>query len=130
MLEGPAGRAAPPPEAAAALRAGQGIVLGFRGERARIIPEGEAAPADELVVGGEVLNAEPDFARQVQTVNVESGQARFAVQAPIDQPVGGGWQVRIAVPLDAIYLFDAETEARIHPREEENHGDTEDTEGK
>jgi ABC-type sugar transport system ATPase subunit len=130
-LEGPADRFTPPPEAAGTLRAGQGIVVGFRGERARLVPEEEALPTEGLAIGGEVLNAEPDFARQVQTVNVEAGQARFAVQAPIDQPVGGGWRVRIAVPLDALYLFDAESEARLHPpveEEEENHEDTEGTE--
>jgi len=130
VLEGNAGRAAPPARAAGALRVGQAIVLGFRGERARLIPEGEAASTDGLVIDGEVLNAEPDFARQIQTVNVEAGAARFAVQAPIDQPVGGGWQVRIAVPSEDLYLFDANTEARVYPPEEENHGDTEDTEGK
>ena len=128
VLEGPTGHASPPPEAAGALRAGQGVVVGFRGERARLVPEGEASPTDSLVIDGEVLNAEPDFARQVQTVNIEAGAARLAVQAPIDQPVGGSWRVRVAVPSEALYFFDAETEERIYPLMEENHGDTEGTE--
>ncbi len=127
-IAGPAGHFAPLREAAAVLRPGQGIVVGFRGERARLIPEGEALPADGLLLAGEVLNAEPDFAHQVQMVNVESGRARFAVQAPIDQPVGSGWQVRIAVPLNNLYLFDADSEARLYPlmeeEEEDNHEGT------
>jgi len=124
-IEGPVGRFAPPSEAAETLRTGQGIVVGFRGERARLVPEGEALPTDGLAIAGEVLNAEPDFAHQVQTVNVEAGQARFAVQAPIDQPVGGGWQVRVAVPPDALYLFDADTEVRLYPPLEEQEQDHE-----
>ena len=127
MLEGPAGRA--PAPHGAALRADQGIVLGFRGEQARLIPDGEAPPADGLVITGDVLNVEPDFARQVQTVNIETGAARYAVQAPIDQPVGGGWQVRVAVPPAALYLFDADTEARIYPLDGDSNGVEDTAEG-
>ena len=93
---------------------GQSIVLGFRSEGAHLVPEGEPIPEGSLVIMGEALNAEPNFARHFQTVHVQAGEALFGVQASLDMPINTGWKVQVVLSEEGILLFDEETEARIH----------------
>ncbi len=98
-------------------RIGQPLVVGFRSETAQLqIEETEPdAKAGGLILEGEVLNSEPDFARHEQHVNVEVGPQVLGVRASIDVPVNTGWPVRITVPPNALYVFDQETEQRLYP---------------
>ncbi len=92
---------------------GQSVILGFRSAGAHLVPEGEPVPEGGLVIMGEVLNAEPNFARHFQTVNGQAGEVIFGVQASLDMPVNTGWKVQVVLSEEAILLFDGETEARI-----------------
>jgi len=93
----------------------QEVILGFRSDGASIVLEGEPTPAGQLIIAGEVLNAEPHFAQHQQVVNVQAGGRIFGVQAPMDLRVNTGWRVNVAVPEETVYLFDQKTDLRIVP---------------
>jgi len=117
-LTGDMGTVAPPAALAGALKRGQSVTIGFRSEGARLLlggeQTGETAPTGP-VIPAEVLNAEPNFARGYQTVNVQAADTIFGVQAPIDSQVNTGWLAEVAIAEGAVYLFDGETEGRIRP---------------
>ena len=91
----------------------QGVIVGFRSEGATVVPEGAEMPADGLAIGAEVINAEPNFARHTQVVNVQAADMIFGVTTDLDLHVNPGWRVNVVIPEAAAYLFDEETEARI-----------------
>jgi ABC-type sugar transport system ATPase subunit len=93
----------------------QEVILGFRSDGASIVPESEPLSADQLVIGGEVLNAEPHFAQHLQVVNVQAGGRIFGVQAPIDLRLNTGWRVNVVIREETVYLFDQKSDARILP---------------
>ena len=96
---------------------GQSITLGFRSQDACLVPEGESLPTGGLAIAAEVLNCEPNFARNYQLVNVQAADLIFGVQAPLDMRINTGWPVQVIIPDEAAYLFDGESEARILPPE-------------
>jgi ABC-type sugar transport system ATPase subunit len=94
---------------------GQKVIVGFRSEAGRIVPEGEALPESMPHIKAEVINLEPDFAHHYQLVNVQAGKLIFGVRAPLDLRVNAGWPVNVLIPEEALYLFDEPSEARIAP---------------
>ena len=93
----------------------QRIIVGFRSEGALVIPEGAQLPENGLTIAAEVINAEPNFARHTQLVNVQAAEIIFGVQADLDMHINAGWRVHVVIPESAAYLFDEESEARIAP---------------
>jgi len=91
---------------------GQEIILGFRSQAGRILLDEEAA-SQEIRIRAEVLNCEPNFARHYQLVNVQAAETIFGVQASLDMRINTGWQVEVAIPQEAAYFFDSESEARL-----------------
>jgi len=112
-IESPLGHLPLPHEIAAHVQPGQRLILGFRSGAASLVPEGEPLPQRGLQLGAEVLNCEPDFARHIQTVNLQAGEVIFGVQAPLEVRLNTGFRVTVAIPEEAAYWFDEETEARI-----------------
>ena len=112
-IEGPLGSLALPPAVAAQVRPGQGLILGFRSSAAQLTLEGEAAPAQGLQLAAQVLNCEPDFARHIQTANLQAGEMLFGVQAPLEMRLATGYRVTVTAPEESAYWFDAETEKRV-----------------
>jgi ABC-type sugar transport system ATPase subunit len=102
-----------PPRLAALVEEDQQVVVGFRSEDANLVPEGEPLSGEGLVIEAEVVNAEPNFARGYQVVNVQAAERIFGVQAPLDMPVNTGWKVRVEIAEESAYLFDQESEARL-----------------
>ena len=117
-LQGELGTVAIPNALVGALALGQEVTLGFRSADASLVVEGAELPAGRLVIDAEVLNSEPNFGRGFQTVNVQTKDVIYSVQAPIDMPVNTGWLVRVVVSEEKAYLFDEESEARIAPPED------------
>ena len=109
------GRVSVPQQLAGQVVPDQKLILGFRSEDATIVPEGEPDPEMGLMIGAEVLNCEPNFARQYQIVNVEAADVIFGVQAPLDMRINTGWRVHVIIPDEAAYLFDEDSEARMLP---------------
>jgi hypothetical protein len=70
-------------------------------------------PEGSISFAAEVLNAEPNFARHSQLVNLQAGNVIFGVSIPIDRPINSGWKVQVIIPEDKAYFFDEATEARI-----------------
>jgi len=117
QLESAFGEFVPPEDIQALLTIGQEVIVGFRSSSAKLhtSPVEGDQQQDLFVLRGEVLNAEPNFARHFQLVNVQTADVIYGVQAPLDLAINTGWHVWIAVPVDQVYFFDAETEARIQP---------------
>jgi ABC-type sugar transport system ATPase subunit len=116
-LSSPMGRVPLPKALAGQVTPGQKVILGFRSEEGRIVPEGEEAPKGEPAIKAEVINLEPDFAHHNQLVNVQAAELLFGVRAPLDMRISTGWPVYVVIPEKAIYLFDEPSEARIAPAE-------------
>jgi len=96
---------------------GQGIIVGFRSEHARLLVDGQEPSPSGLAIPAEVVNCEPDFARHFQVVNVQSGAVIYGVQMPLEARFNTGWPVQVLIAEDKAYLFDEENEARVLPDE-------------
>jgi ABC-type sugar transport system ATPase subunit len=114
-LEGHLGRVPVPTHLALYVTPGQDVILGFRGEAATLVLQGEAVPEGGSIIPAEVINCEPNFARQYQLVNVQSGSTLYGVQAPLDKPFNTGWAVQVVLMPEKVYLFDEKSENRIAP---------------
>jgi len=91
---------------------GQELIVGFRSSDATLDLDGQR-PGYSLAISAEVLNAEPNFARHYQLINVQAGDVLFGVQMPLDATVNTGWKVDVAIPQESVLLFDAETDRRL-----------------
>jgi ABC-type sugar transport system ATPase subunit len=114
-LGGDMGRVPVPEHLAPFVSVGQKVIMGFRGEAATLAMQDEALPEGSAVISAEVINCEPNFARQYQLVNVQSDNVLYGVQAPLDKPFNTGWPVRVVLMPEKVYLFDEETDLRIAP---------------
>jgi ABC-type sugar transport system ATPase subunit len=98
------------------VQTGQAITLGIRPEAAQLLSASNSLlsrSGDEGVpLRGLVEMVEPDFARQVQTVYVRSGELTFAVETPLDAAIVGA-TVEVNFPIDQLYFFDTQSEKRI-----------------
>jgi ABC-type sugar transport system ATPase subunit len=115
-LRGVLGELTLPPKLAGRVSVGQLLTLGFRDDSGQV---SDAAPEsdipDHLVFGGRVLNAEPDYARSQQILNLEIGEQMLAIRAPVSLAVNAGWTVHVSIPISSIHFFDQESEARLWP---------------
>jgi len=91
---------------------GQELIVGFRSSDATLDLDGQR-PGQSLIIPAEVLNAEPNFARHYQLINVQAGDVIFGVQMPLDATVNSGWKVDVVIPQESVLLFDAETDRRL-----------------
>ncbi|NLV74744.1 MAG: ATP-binding cassette domain-containing protein [Chloroflexi bacterium] len=115
VLESDLGRLELAGPLAGQVKPGQELVLGFHSYDAKLSPGDEPLPSGGTHLQVEVMNSEPNFAKQTQLVHVMAGNLLFGVDAPIDMRVGTGWKMNVIVPEESIYLFDKESEMRIQP---------------
>jgi len=95
--------------AAAAAHARQRLVVGLRPEHLQVANGGSAdfAALPAVVDVIEYLGDE-------QLVHLHAGDLPLVAKLPIEQRLGSGESVTLAVPLDKLYLFDQETESALH----------------
>jgi ABC-type sugar transport system ATPase subunit len=111
-LAGELGRIPIPRALAGQIAPEQEVTLGFRSEDGQLLLESDP-PAGSLAFAAEVLNAEPNFARHSQLVNLQAGNVIFGVSIPIERPINTGWKAQVVIPQEKAYFFDQATEARI-----------------
>jgi ABC-type sugar transport system ATPase subunit len=103
-----------PPRIAGQVHSGQRLLLGIRPEAARIREEKDSeGGANGLIFTGTIDVVEPDFGRRQQTAYVSAGELTCNVTASQDVRLTPGYEIQVHFPEDALYFFDAESEARI-----------------
>ncbi len=106
-----------PSRIAGMVRAGRRIILGIRPEDAQIGEPSRAEGGSEgLTFTGIIDVVEPDFGRRQQTAYVSRGALALNVTASQDIRLTPGYEVRVHFPEEALFFFDAETEARIRAK--------------
>jgi len=116
-LESASGRLHLSGELAGTVKPGQEVVLGFRSSDAYLVEDEAQLPVQGTHFQVEVMNSEPNFAKNTQLVHVMADKLLFGVEAPIETHVRTGWKMQVVVPEENIYLFDKDTEARILPKQ-------------
>ena len=101
-----------PGSIAAKTHNGQAVTLGIRPDAATVLT-GEGVPDNAVQLQGIIDVVEPDFGRQRQMVYARTGDVSYCVIAPLDVRAVQGYDIAVAFPLDALYFFDTETDARI-----------------
>ncbi len=104
-----------PAELASSVHNGQRITIGIRPEAASVVPTNDGAPAAGPTFVGTIDVVEPDFGRRQQTAYVSAGGLAVSVLAPLDMRLTQGYDVRVVLPVEALYYFDTDSERRIGP---------------
>ena len=104
-----------PAELASSLHIGQRITIGIRPEAALVGATNDTAPATGLTFVGTIDVVEPDFGRGQQTAYVSAGELTVSARAPLDMRLTQGYDVRVVLPVEALYYFDTDSEQRIGP---------------
>ncbi|MEX1020870.1 MAG: ABC transporter ATP-binding protein [Litorilinea sp.] len=92
--------------------AGQRVVVGVRAE-ALALALGQDLPPDVGLLAGTVQMVEPDYARRVQYVRVETPVGDFTVVDATNEPLAVTQAVQIVLPAAQTYFFSTETGARL-----------------
>ncbi len=104
-----------PPEFVSSMHSGQRVTIGIRPEAVSVRTTNDAAPATGLTLIGTIDVVEPDFGRRQQTAYVSAGDVMVGVTAPLDTRLTQGYDVRVVLPVEALYFFDTDSERRIRP---------------
>lgn len=91
---------------------GQSIVAGIRPE-ALTLAFGSAPVSTQGLLPGVVQMVEPDYARRVQYVRVETPVGDFTVADITNEPLAVGQKLQIVLPTERAYFFDVQTGARL-----------------
>ena len=94
------------------VRAGQELTLGVRPSAACLILDDRTLPKGTHL-SGIVENVEPDYARHTQLAYLRTGSFFYAAQGNLEPILNVGDQVKVLLPADQLYFFDAESEQRI-----------------
>ncbi len=104
-----------PPEFVSSMHSGQRVTIGIRPEAVSVRTTNDAVPATGLTLIGTIDVVEPDFGRRQQTAYVSAGDVMVGVTAPLDTRLTQGYDVRVVLPVEALYFFDTDSERRIRP---------------
>ncbi len=93
---------------AAAAQGRRRMVVGVRPEHLTVA-NGAAEHAATMPAVVEVV----EYLGDEQLVHLHAGEVPLVAKLPVERRLGAGEPVALAVPLDKLYLFDAETEAAL-----------------
>lgn len=102
-----------PAQFASMVKREQQLILGIRPEAAQIVAEGSRVDGAGPTFTGTIDVVEPDFGRRQQTAHISAGKLALSATASDEVRLVQGYPVRVHFPEQALYLFDAKTEARI-----------------
>lgn len=92
--------------------AGETIVVGVRAETLALAL-GQARPPQAGLLPGTVQMVEPDYARRVQYVRIDTPIGDFTVADATNEPLAISQPVEIVIPAEHTYFFSALTGARM-----------------
>jgi len=105
-----------PPSIVRQTRQGQAIYLGFHADDAVVAPD-FSGERGGLHWRGVVEVVEPDFGRRRQLAYIGAGSQHYRAAAAPETALHQGYEVGIHLPVEALYFFDRESEARIDDEE-------------
>ncbi len=97
-----------PPRVRMMVHTGQRLILGVRPEAAQLVSAGVKTP-EGTYIKGTVETVEPDFAQRTILAYIRTGPLFFAASGTLDTMPQVGDEVRVVLPHDRLYFFDAQS---------------------